>query len=266
MVAVTSADGEQFVLSETERNTTLALLVRACGEGNVTLEEFSRRTDAALTARSRADLVAVTADLGVVVPVAGRVKRHWFVPFGNRVRRGRFVLPERTTALVGMGEIHLDLRGATLVGPEPTIKCWVLMGNLRVLVPRGIHVEVDESSLFGGRTIMGYGPPPSPVTPVLRIRMLDVIGNVKVTDDPMAWGTQIVAQPMPAAPPAPAQPAGQLGGGPLEDVHPASRPEANDVSETDLGADDLPVTGLPTQVSSDLPDVGDPGGGDGVPL
>ena len=247
MVAVTSQDGEQFVLSDTERNTTLALLVRACGEGNVTLEEFSRRTDAALTARSRADLVAVTADLGVVVPVGGRVKRHWFVPFGNRVRRGRFVLPERTTALVGMGEIHLDLRGATLVGPEPTIKCWVLMGNLRVLVPRGIHVEVDESSLFGGRTITVYGPPPSQVTPVLRIRMLDVIGNVKVTDDPMAWGTQ-------------------LGGGTLEDVHTASRPEADDVSETDLGAGDLPVTGLPTQVSSDLPDVGDPGGGDGVPL
>jgi hypothetical protein len=182
----------------------LASLVRACSEGQVTLDEFSRRTDVALSAQSRTDLVAATADL-FVAAAPGRVKRHWFVPFGNRVRRGRFVLPERTSGVVLAGEIHLDLRGATLVGPEPTIKLWVLMGNLRVLAPRGIHVEVDTSSLFGGRTIATYGPPPSPTTPVLRIRMIDVLGAVKVTDDPALWSPNLaspevqIAQTVPPA-------------------------------------------------------------------
>lgn len=201
---MTSRDGEQFVVTDVERREALASLVRACSGGQVTLDEFSRRTDVALSAQSRTDLVAATADL-FVAAAPGRVKHHWFVPFGNRVRRGRFVLPEHTSGVVLAGEINLDLRGATLVGPEPTIKLWVLMGNLRVLAPRGIHVEVDTSSLFGGRTIATYGPPPSPTTPALRIRMIDVLGAVKVTDDPALWSPNLasaevqIAQPVPAA-------------------------------------------------------------------
>ena len=193
---MTNGEEEQFVVSDTERRDALAALVRAATEGQVTLDEFSRRTDVALAARSRGDLVSATADLGVVA-APGRVKRHWFVLVGNRVRRGRFVLPERTRAVILLGEIHLDLRGATLVGPEPAIKVWALMGNLRVLVPRGIHVEIESSSLFGGRTITGFGPVPSPATPVLRIRMIDVLGAVKVTDDPYQWSPSLASPEVP---------------------------------------------------------------------
>lgn len=186
----TSGDSEQFVLSDNERNATLASLVRACGQGGVTLEEFSRRTDAAIAASSRAELVAVTAD--IVPPLdPGRVSRRWFVPVGHKVKRGRFVLPEQTTAYMLAGEIHVDLRGATLVGPEPTIRVVALMGNVHLLVPRGIHVEVDQSSLFSGRSIVTYGPPPSPVTPVLRVRMIDMLGSVRVTDDPQRFSPEL---------------------------------------------------------------------------
>jgi len=226
---VTSADDEHYVVSESERSAALASLVQACGSGLVTLDEFSRRTDLALTARSRTDLVAATADITASV-VPGRVKRRWFVPFGNRVRRGRFVLPEHTSAVVLMGEIHLDLRGATLVGPQPTIKLWVLMGNLRVLAPKGIHVEVDTSSLFGGRTITAYGPPPSPATPVLRIRMIDVLGAVMVTDDPAAWSPALASAegrlPAPTPPPAITPPASPPASPPTPVAPPADPDDA----------------------------------------
>jgi len=220
---VTAGDGEHYVVSETERHDALASLVRAASEGQVTLDEFSRRTDLALAARSRVDLVAATAALGVTA-AAGRVKRHWFVPFGNRVRRGRFVLPEHTTAVVLAGEIHLDLRGATLVGPEPTIKLWVFMGNLRVLAPWGIHVEVDSSSLFGGRTIATYGPAPSAATPILRIRMIDVLGAVKVTDDPALWSPNLVSPEVPIAASAPAAEVGPPAAAPLLAPPPMAAP------------------------------------------
>ena len=197
-----SDDEEHYVVSDTERQEALASLVRAATAGQMTLDEFSRRTDVALGARSRTDLVAATSDLGVAL-APGRIKRRWFVPFGNRVRRGRFVLPEHTSAVLLAGEIHLDLRGATIVGPEPTIKLWVLMGNLRVLAPRGIHVEVDSSSLFGGRTIASYGPPPGAATPVLRIRMIDVLGAVKVTDDPALWSPNLASPEVQLRPPHP---------------------------------------------------------------
>jgi hypothetical protein len=103
---VTSEEGERYALSDTERRDALASLVRAASDGQVTLDEFSRRTDVALAARTRTDLVAATADLGMV-PAPGSIKRHFIVLFGNRVRRGRFVLPEHTSAVMFAGEIHL---------------------------------------------------------------------------------------------------------------------------------------------------------------
>lgn len=192
----------RFVVSDSERRSALVALVQACGAGRLTLDEFSRRSDVAAGTASRTDLVAVTADLDTVAMASGSPKRRWFVPVGNRVRRGRFVLPERTSAVVLMGEIHLDLRGATLVGPEPTIKLWVVMGNLRLLVPSGITVEVDQSSFLGGRTITVHGPPAAPDMPVLRVRMIDLMGHVRVTDDPAAWSSVLTAGSAPFVAPA----------------------------------------------------------------
>jgi Domain of unknown function (DUF1707)/Cell wall-active antibiotics response 4TMS YvqF len=178
------------LISEEERSGVLSALVHATSEGQLTLEEFGRRTDVVLSTGSRDDLQAATS--GLAMPPSGRVKRHWFVPFGNRIVRGRFALAPKTGAVLLMSEIHLDLRGAVLLSREPVIKLKVLMGNLRVLVPTGIQVEVDESSLFGGRRVTTYGPPPSVARPSLQIRMLGVLGSVKVTDDPSSWSPFVI--------------------------------------------------------------------------
>jgi hypothetical protein len=206
---VTSGESDQFLVTDAERTSALASLVRAANAGQVTLEDFSRRTDIVLATGTRADLVAVTSDLDAALPPPGRVKRRWFVPVGNRVRRGRFVLPEHTRMTVLFGEVHLDLRGATLVGPEPTIKLWVLVGNLHVLVPRGIEVETDESSLLSGRSITSFGERAGPGAPLLRIRMLDLFGTVKVTDDPAQWSPGLITRSTatPTSTPNPARPA-----------------------------------------------------------
>lgn len=172
-------------ITEDERNTVLSALVQATSQGQLTLEEFGRRTDVVLTTGSREDLQLATG--GLALPPSGKVKRHWFVPFGNRVIRGRFSLAPKTGAIMLMSEIHLDLRGAVLLGPEPVIKLKVLVGNLRVLVPTGIQVEVNESSLFGGRHVTTYGPSSTAARPLLKVRMIGVLGSVKVTDDPEKW-------------------------------------------------------------------------------
>jgi hypothetical protein len=179
-------------LGEPERAAALAALVHATGTGHVSLDEFYQWTDDVLAARTRGELELVTARFEATPVPPGRVKRHWFVPFGNRIRRGRFVLPERTRATIWMGEIHLDLRGATLVGAEPLIRLHVMMGTLRILVPMWLHVEIDQSSFFGGRTITGFGPPPTVDRPMLRVRVVDLMGNVKVTTDPAAWSPVVL--------------------------------------------------------------------------
>jgi hypothetical protein len=186
-----SADvGEQFPVSDGERDAALASLVRATGAGQLSLEEFDRRTDLVLTAPSRAEFAAATGGLEVIPP--GRAKRRWFVPVGNRLLRGRFFLAERTRAFMVMAEIHLDLRGAVFLVPEPSLRVRALVGTLRVLVPSGIQVTVDQRSLFGGRTITTFGPPASASRPRLQISMLDVFGSVKVTNDEADWSPSLI--------------------------------------------------------------------------
>src|SRR5580658_9537664 len=60
--AVTSGDSDHFVVTDAERTTALSSLVRAANAGQVTLEEFSQRTDIVLATTTRSDLVAVTSD------------------------------------------------------------------------------------------------------------------------------------------------------------------------------------------------------------
>jgi Domain of unknown function (DUF1707)/Cell wall-active antibiotics response 4TMS YvqF len=180
---------DPYLITEEERNTVLSALIHAASEGQLTLEEFGRRTDVVLTTGSREDLQAATG--GLAVPPSGKVKRHWFVPFGNRIMRGHFALAPKTGAIMLLSEIHLDLRDAVLLGPEPIIKLKVLMGNLRVLVPAGIQVEVAESSLFGGHHVTTYGPSPTAARPLLKVKMIGVLGSVKVTDDPEKWSPNI---------------------------------------------------------------------------
>ena len=91
-----------------------------------------------------------------------------------------------------MAEIHLDLRGAVFLVPEPRLRVTALVGNLRVLVPSGIQVVVDQRSLFGGRRITTYGPPASASRPRLAISMLDVLGSVKVTNDEATWSPALM--------------------------------------------------------------------------
>lgn len=185
---------DHYVVTEAERSMTLSRLVRAASSGQMTLEEFSRRTDIAVAATTRADLVAVTGDIDAGPVDAHPLKRHWWLLLGHKVKRGRFVLPEKSTAVIFAGEIHLDLRQATMIGPEPTIKVWVLAGNLSILVPRGVRVEIDQSSLFGGRTITDHDRGTSAAAPTLRIRMIDVLGSVKVTSDAEVWGRGLVVK------------------------------------------------------------------------
>ena len=189
---MTPGEVEQFPVTDAERDTALAALVRATGVGQLSLEEFDRRTDLVLTTSSRTEFAAATGGLEVIPP--GRAKRRWFVPFGNRLVRGRFFMAERTSAFMVMAEIHLDLRGAVFLAPEPRLRVMALVGNVRVLVPSGVQVVVDERSLFGGRRISTYGPPATASRPRLEISMLDVLGSVKVTNDEATWSPALMAR------------------------------------------------------------------------
>jgi len=78
--------------------------------------------------------------------------------------------------------------------PEPRLRVIALVGNVRLLVPSGVQVVVDQRSLFGSRRISTYGPPASASRPRLAISIVDVLGGVKVTNDEATWSPSLMAR------------------------------------------------------------------------
>lgn len=77
---------------------------------------------------------------------------------GSVKRAGPWEVPPRLEAVAKYGNLELDLREATLPPGGATIEVFVKMGNLEVLVPPTISVEVDVESVAGNVTEMRRRP------------------------------------------------------------------------------------------------------------
>jgi hypothetical protein len=79
-----------------------------------------------------------------------------------------------------MGGADLDLREAVLEAPEVEITVWSLMGGSDVIVPEGVHVELDGFALLGGNDLRLSGEPPPPGAPLVRVRAWSLMGGTDV--------------------------------------------------------------------------------------
>src|SRR5262245_61529323 len=70
------------------------------------------------------------------------------VVMGSCARRGAWKVPSRVEAYVSFGNLALDLREAEL-GPETTINAHVKMGNLEIIVPHDLTIDVNVDSVMG---------------------------------------------------------------------------------------------------------------------
>jgi Domain of unknown function (DUF1707)/Cell wall-active antibiotics response 4TMS YvqF len=176
-----SADLEQRV-SDAERESAVAELREHSVAGRLTLEELSERIERAYAARTKGELEPVTADLpAAAAPAARRSAARWLVALIGDVRRtGRWRLAERSVAVLGIGDLTLDLRGAEIEGAETTITVVALIGDVSVIVPEGVDVEVGGVLLIGDRTHESPASPPRPGAPVVRLRVFALIGDVRV--------------------------------------------------------------------------------------
>ena len=168
---------------EPQRRAAQQSLERAVGEGRLTLDEFTDRAGAVWAAGTGAEIERTTADLPV--PVVGGTKpgRSTLVGvIGDVKRRGRWSLRRRTTAVLLLGDVDLDLRGAVLEpGDEPvTIDTWSVIGDSTVTVPEGVEVELGGFTLLGDRKIELAAVPRVPGTPVVRVRVWSLIGDTTV--------------------------------------------------------------------------------------
>jgi hypothetical protein len=148
----------------------------------------------ALRARTRADLDELTSDLPVhgaaSSPLATAPRVALSRPAVSRTvailssadRTGVWRIGEQSRAIAVLGSCKLDLRRAAISAPVTTIDVHVLMGNVSVIVPEGVEVELDVTPIMGSRSIKLKGKPPEGDAPLVVTRGLVVMGDVTVRD------------------------------------------------------------------------------------
>lgn len=187
------------------------LLKISCGDGRLTLDEFSERVEATYNAVALQDLHPVLTDLphpfgsdltalvggqleGSPIPLPSRVPdaatgrrvTRWTVSImGGSQRKGRWRLREKTNAVAVMGGCLLDLRNAEVEGQGVVINAIAVMGGIEIIVPEGIEVELGGIAIMGGKDASRLKDvPPLPGSPIIRVKAFAFWGGVSVRSKP----------------------------------------------------------------------------------
>ena len=173
-------------ITDADRERAVEILQRACGEGRLTLEEFSVRAGAAWAANDSAELAQTTADVAPQPTVGSHQRVEKVVNvFSSNKRRGRWQLPRRFRVVNVFGETELDIRDAAL-GPEALADNIVeingrnVFGSVKVIVPEGVDVDLAGSAVFGERESRLAPVQRLPGTPMIVVNIHTVFGEVKV--------------------------------------------------------------------------------------
>ncbi|MEV0145634.1 MULTISPECIES: DUF1707 domain-containing protein [unclassified Nonomuraea] len=184
--------------SDAEREAVVEQLRVASVEGRLSLAELTDRTEAAYTASTQAELVLLTQDLPAAGPGAFPAAQHgpgpgperrrrWFVGvLGDTKRRGAWRIDQELGAVAVMGDVLLDLREAEVRTGAVDIMAVSVMGDVKIIVPDGVHVDLDGMAVMGDKRVDVLEAAPGMNVPVVRVRAYAVMGDVKVLGDSRA--------------------------------------------------------------------------------
>ena len=171
--------------SDADRERTANVLRRSGANGQLTLDELDQRVEAAYAAKTRGELERLVQDLGDArgrpgeVPVrAGDEGTRWVVSvMGGSDRKGHWRVGRSVTVLNFMGGSNLDLNDAEFAADVVEMRVFSLMGGSEIRVPEGLDVQVSEFAFMGGNDISRGATPPLTGGPLLRLRMISIMGG-----------------------------------------------------------------------------------------
>jgi hypothetical protein len=190
---------DSLVALRDRREQVISRLSDSYARDVIDVDELERRLDLAHGAHSVAELELLIADLGEPGPgapstalvVAGPTAiddpdradaRRLRVIMSSVERRGRWSVPRSLDLRVLWGNAELDFRDASLGPGITTIHVRVVMGNLEVVLPPNLAIEVDVSSFAGSVTERHRVPPDvDPARPQIRIVGSVLFGNLEIT-------------------------------------------------------------------------------------
>lgn len=186
---------ESLVALRDRRQQVIARLSECYASDVLEIDELERRLDLAHGARSVAELDELVADLAPVTSTAlvsvattaiddpNRSSRKKLnVILGHVERRGRWTVPRTLKVRVFWGNAELDFREASLASGVTTIDLGVLMGNIEIILPPHLAVDVDVSSFMGAVEERHRMPPDAdPNRPILQITGAVRLGNLEIS-------------------------------------------------------------------------------------
>ena len=159
------------------------------------VDELDRLLDQAHAATSLAELDALVAGLAphpstslvVHTPTAiddpNRVaQKRLGILFGSVDRTGHWVVPKTLVTRILFGNAALDFRDASMGAGVTTLDVSVTFGNLELILPPWLSIDVDVSSLAGSveeRHRVAARPDPS--QPVLMVTGAVRFGNLEIS-------------------------------------------------------------------------------------
>jgi hypothetical protein len=179
-------------VSDDDRERTALVLQKACGDGRLTLEEFTVRVGAVWAADSSAELTRATSGVAVA-PVVGATQTVEKVVtiFSESKRRGRWRLPHALRTLTLFGSCELDLRDVMSNADVLEISGRCIFGEIKVIVPEGVEVEVTGATVFASRDLRLAPVPRLAGTPLIRVNVDAYFGSVEVRSRGPRDGSQL---------------------------------------------------------------------------
>jgi hypothetical protein len=171
--------------SDADRDRVATQLREHLADGRLTLDEFTERIDAAHAARTVGDLDELTRDLPArrpaeLAPAPASPSRWSVAVMGENRLEGRWRAGEHVAAVAVMGESVVDFSRAQLDAADVVVTAVAIMGEVKVVVPEGVEVELTGFALMGGKRDRTVDVEPVPGAPRIRVRAFALMGEVTV--------------------------------------------------------------------------------------
>jgi hypothetical protein len=180
-----------------ERERIILVLSDAFAKGDLEIEDFERRLTLAHRTDSIAALEELVRDLkastaeptpsAALVPVVSaaivpvRAEESLFSIMGSVERNGQWTPPRVLRVMSLMGSVKLDYREASLASGTSEVVVTTIMGQVDIIVPPSLAVEMSGSAIMGSFEFTQRVPvTPDPERPTLRVHGISVMGAVVI--------------------------------------------------------------------------------------
>ena len=100
--------------------------------------------------------------------------------FGDITQTGAWPARHQLSPVALFGDVDIDLGQTTMPTGALAITAVAPFGNIDVLVPVGVQVDVGGFTLFGSKKISVRDVPSDPSAPQLRVRGFTLFGSLNV--------------------------------------------------------------------------------------